>query len=151
VHVQGRIQDDTGGLLSWIWITAISLDTSPGRCGATSSQSGRKWANRRSSRSTSERFPSRGGGRERSRATVSRARHGTWAFGMGPRGAKLYTQQRSIREAVVLRLSYRRRVVWATFARHVAAVLFKRLKGILIFSHRTIGRKLTAVAFVKRG
>jgi hypothetical protein len=48
------------------------------------------------------------------------------------------------------RLSYRRRVVWATFARHVAAVLFKRLKGILGFLHRA-GKRSAAVTFVNRG
>jgi hypothetical protein len=42
------------------------------------------------------------------------------------------------------RLSYRQRVVWATFARHVATVLFKWLKGILGFSHRA-GKEISGI------
>jgi hypothetical protein len=133
-HAQGCIQTDTGGVRSWVRPTTTGLYTSPGRCRATSSQPGREWANRRSSRSTSERFPSRGGGRERSRATISRARHGTWACGKTPLRAQLYTQQRSCVGRWRRRLSYRQRIAWATLVRHVALVLFKRLKRIQGFA-----------------
>jgi hypothetical protein len=136
-HAQGCIQTDTGGVFSWVRVTTTGLYTSPGRCRATSSQPGRKWANRRSSHSTSERFPSRGGGRERSRATVLAG--APWYLGMrgglppSERNA-LYTQQRSFERRRGRRLSCRQRVVWATFVRHVALVLFKRLKRIQGFA-----------------
>jgi hypothetical protein len=130
---QGCLQTDTGGALSQLRAAASCLYTSPGRCRGPSSQPGRKWANRRSSRSTSERFPSRGGGRERSRATLLTG--ALWylctrVFATILR-AQLFTQQRSEAARMRRRLSREQQRASTSVARRLASVLFNRLKRAL--------------------